>query len=107
MTSSEPKINIQNMYRDIQPDAGAVARMRARLERERQPDISDMAVLVFKRYVLAAIIILSILTGALYITSSSSLEAVEDELYSWIYGPSEISPDVPEYTLLADFEEIR
>jgi len=106
MKSNNEKLNLRSLYSDVQPDAWAVTRMKARIKKESNRDISETAGYIFKRYVLVASIVLLVLTILLDRRLGINDTMATDDIAAWIFGePAQdtLTSDIPEFTLLTDF----
>lgn len=105
-SNNQTKLNIRSLYSDVQPNAWAVTRMKARLKKENSMEISETAGYIFKRYILVASIVLLVLTIFLDRRLGNNDGIATDEIATWIFGEAaqeELISDVPEFTLLTDF----
>lgn len=111
MNPNKPKNHITRLagfYQDLQPDAGAIHRMRSRLEAERMITETDPVALVsmvFKRYVLAAAMVLLVLSVTLDLGLNRSASEPDITLDQWLYAGTDLNPvdEISEYTLLMEF----
>ena len=96
------------MYQDIQPDPWAVTRMKARLQRENKFTFDDLVSQIFKRYVLAASVLLLVLTFVLD-SRISTVDETQDEIATWFFGETTSEPigsEIPEYTFLTEIQDL-
>lgn len=81
------KLDLKSVYQDIQPDGWAVTRMRARLRTEgRAPDTSELALQIFRRYVLAFSVMMVLLLVALEFTAPGRAITSDSDLTTWFLG---------------------
>jgi hypothetical protein len=85
---SQNRVILREAYSDVQPDGWAVTRMRARLRQETAiPDTSELALLVFKRYVLAFSVMILLLLAGLEFSGVGRVEVADDaDLMTWFLG---------------------
>jgi hypothetical protein len=105
-SNNQQKLNLRSLYSNVQPNAWAVTRMKARLKKESSVDIAETAGYIFKRYILVASIVLLVLTILLDRRLGINDSIPTDEIATWIFGePSQedLISDIPEFTFLTDF----
>ncbi|KPP99173.1 MAG: hypothetical protein HLUCCA01_11875 [Bacteroidetes bacterium HLUCCA01] len=105
---------LRSAYGSLEPDGWAVTRMKARLAREKydpEDALFQQIFGVFRRYVLASMLVLLALSATLDrlpATDSASQEPSLADVEMWILGenPETIEPltgEIPEYVFLMDY----